>query len=100
MIKHIVMWKLKNEAEGNSKTRNIELVKEKLLSLKPVISQISSLEVGENFNASDAAFDLVLITAHHDKKALSGYIIHPSHKDAAVFIGNVVAERKVVDFEC
>ena len=51
MIKHVVMWKLKNEAEGNSKSRNIELVKEKLLSLKPVISQISSLEVGENFNA-------------------------------------------------
>ena len=41
MIKHIVMWKLKNEAEGNSKTRNIELVREKLLSLKPVISQVS-----------------------------------------------------------
>ena len=98
MIKHVVMWKLKNEAEGNSKTRNLELVKEKLLSLKPVISQISSLDVGENFNAS--AFDLVLITAHHDKNALTGYINHPSHKEAAVFIGNVIAERKVVDFEC
>ena len=99
MIKHVVMWKLKNEAEGNSKSRNLELVKDKLLSLKPVISQISSLEVGENFNASDAAFDLVLITAHHDKNALTGYINHPSHKEAAVFIGNVVAERTVVDFE-
>ena len=99
MIKHVVMWKLKNEAVGNSKSRNLELVKEKLLSLKPVISQISSLDVGENFNASDAAFDLVLITAHHDKNALTGYINHPSHKEAAVFIGNVVAERTVVDFE-
>ncbi len=100
MIKHVVMWKLKKEAEGNEKSKNIELVKETLISLKPLISQINSLEVGENFNPADAAFDLVLITSHRDKEALSAYINHPVHQEAAVFIGKVVAERKVVDFEC
>jgi hypothetical protein len=100
MIKHVVMWKLKNEAEGNDKLENIELVRETLLNLKSVISQISNLEVGENFNPGDAAYDLVLITSHQDREALAAYISHPLHQEAAVFIGKVVAERKVVDFEC
>ena len=30
MIKHIVMWRLKEEAEGNARSANAELVKEKL----------------------------------------------------------------------
>lgn len=99
MVRHVVMWKLKNEAEGNGKVKNMEVVTETLLSLKPLISQINSLEVGKNFNLSEAAFDLVLITTHDDKKALSDYINHPAHQEAAGFIGKVVAERKVVDFE-
>lgn len=99
MIKHVVMWKLKEEAEGNGKSENIKLVSESLLGLKPVISQINSLEVGENINPTDAAFDLILITTHHDEEALSAYISHPAHKEVAAFVGKVVAERKVVDFE-
>ena len=99
MVRHVVMWKLKSEAEGNGKLKNMELVIETLLSLKPLISQISSLEVGKNFNLSEAAFDLVLITTHDDKETLVQYINHPAHQEAAAFIGKVVAERKVVDFE-
>lgn len=100
MIKHVVMWKLKENAEGNGKSKNRELVKINLLSLKPIISRINSMEIGENFNATDSAYDLDLINTHVDKAALSAYIDHPAHKKVAVFIGKVVAERKVVDFEC
>jgi len=57
------------------------------------------LEVGKNFSDSESSYDLVLISTHHDKDALSEYINHPAHKDAASFIGRVVAERKAVDFE-
>lgn len=99
MIKHVVMWRLKEEAEGNNKTTNLELTKKKLLQLKPAIPQIESLEVGENINSSDAAYDLVLITTHHDKNVLLEYINHPEHQAAAGFIGKVVKERVVVDFE-
>lgn len=99
MIKHVVMWKLKDEAEGNYKPKNKELAKSSLLGLVPVISQITSLEVGENFNPTEAAFDLVLITIHQDRDALLEYINHPAHKEVAGFIGKIVADRKVVDFE-
>ena len=100
MIKHVVMWRLKNEAEGKNKSINMKLVMKNLLSLKPTISQINSLEIGENFNQTDMAFDLVLITTHTNQEALSAYIDHPDHKKVAAFIGKVVADQKVVDFEC
>ena len=99
MIKHVVMWRLKENAEGNDKSGNAAAVTDKLLKLKPVISEIDSIEIGSNINESDAAFDLVLITTHLDKQALATYIAHPAHQEAASFIGKVVAERNVVDFE-
>jgi len=100
MVKHIVMWKIKAHAEGNEKSKNTLLIKEMLLKLKSVINYINSMEVGENINSSDAAFDLVLITTHDDEKSLSEYISHPAHQEVASFIGKVVFERKVVDFDC
>ena len=99
MIKHVVMWKLKNEAEGNSLEINRRLVREKLEGLMDVIPEIDSLEVGLNISSSDAAFDMVLITTHKSAKDLQQYVIHDAHKAVAGFIGNVTAERKVVDFE-
>lgn len=99
MVKHVVMWKLKNEAEGNSMETNRALAKEKLESLPPLISQIDTLEVGVNFNTSDAAFDLVLVTTHASNEALKGYVAHEAHQQVAAFIGKIVSERKVVDFE-
>jgi len=99
MIKHVVMWRLKDNAVGNNKIKNSEIIIDTLMKLKSEISEIDSLEVGRNFNPSDAAFDLVLITTHQDKDTLSSYIIHPSHQKAASFIGEVIAERNVVDFE-
>ncbi len=99
MIKHIVMWKLSEKAEGNDKLANKKLIKEKLLGLKQFIPQIESIEVGENVNPSDAAFDMVLITTHKDTEGLEAYMRHPTHQDAVSFITKVVEERKVVDFQ-
>jgi len=93
------MWKLKDSAEGNSKIENQELIKEKLLGLKQKIRQIDSMEVGFNFNPTEVANDVVLITTHADKDALSEYAAHPDHKEVAAFIGKVVKDRSVVDFE-
>ena len=99
MIKHIVMWKLADEADGMSKSESINRIESKLISLTSVIEEISSLEFGINFNPTEAAYDLVLITTHKDKDALEAYINHPSHQEAAKLIGKLVVDRKVVDFE-
>lgn len=99
MVKHVVMWKLKDEAEGNDKSENEAIMMTKLQKLASKISAIKTLEVGKNHNNSDAAYDLVLITTHEDNEALAAYIKHPAHQEAALFIGKVVALRCVVDFD-
>ncbi len=99
MIKHVVMWKLKDQAEGADKASNKVKMIELLQSLAGQIHQVASLETGDNFNPSDAACDLVLITTHTSRETLTQYIDHPVHKMAASFIVKVVAERRVVDFE-
>jgi hypothetical protein len=93
------MWKLKDAAEGNDKMQNRQVIKEKLEGLKQKIQQIESLEVGFNFNPANAAYDVVLITTHLDKASLSAYAEHPSHQEVAGFIGKLVEDRKIVDFE-
>ncbi len=99
MIKHVVMWRLKENAEGNSMAINRKLMKERLLGLKPLITQIDSLEVGINTNPTEAAFDLILISTHRSSQDLKEYIEHPAHKEVVGFVQKIVAERKVVDFE-
>ncbi len=60
MIKHIVMWKLKDEAEGNSKAENAKIIKNSLEDLKGKINEIVHLEVGIDVNKSEQAYDVVL----------------------------------------
>ena len=60
MIKHIVMWKLKDEAEGNSKAENAKIIKNSLEDLKGKINEIVNIEVGIDVNKSEQAYDVVL----------------------------------------
>ena len=46
MIKHIVMWKLKDFAEGAGRQENAEKIKSLLEGLKGKIAEIINLEVG------------------------------------------------------
>jgi hypothetical protein len=99
MIKHVVMWRFAERAEGKTKVDNINKVRELLHGLKTQIEEIISLETGENIADSPAAYDLVLITEHKSLKDLENYRDHPQHMAAASFIGKVTVERVVVDFE-
>ncbi|MDK2834550.1 MAG: hypothetical protein PWP63_1637 [Methanolobus sp.] len=66
MLKHIVMWKLKETAEGKNKLENVLLMKRMLESLPGRIPEIEFLEVGVNVNHSDAAYDVVLYSEFRD----------------------------------
>ncbi len=98
MLKHIVMWRLKDTAEGKNKEENMEIMKEKLMVLEDIIPQIKYIEVGLNINPTDAAYDVVLISHFDDEEALKIYAKHPEHVKVADFIGKVREERVVVDY--
>lgn len=99
MIKHIVAWKLKNEAEGNNKDKNAKIIKERLESLKDVIKEIKKIEVGININTSNMAYDVVLYSEFESIEDLEKYQKHPEHISVAEFVGKVKEDRIVVDYE-
>ena len=67
MVKHIVMWKIK---DGFNKDEIYEQIKEKVLSLKEFIPEIKHIEVGRNITASINAYDVVLYSEFGSKEDL------------------------------
>ncbi len=100
MIKHIVLWTLKDKADGIDKQEAIAKMKIKLESLTGKIDGLLSLQVGLNKNTSNEAYDICLVTEHSSWEALQQYQDHPLHKEVAVYIGEVRKNRAVADFEC
>ena len=99
MLKHIVMFRLKDSAEGHSKGENLRELKTLLEALKEKIPVVKCLEVGMNIGKSASASDIVLYSEFDDMQALEVYREHPEHKKAVDFITKACSERRVVDYE-
>jgi len=99
LIKHIVMWKLKEFAEGKSKLENAQIIKSDLEALKDKIEQIKYIEVGININESEQAYDVVLYSEFNSMEDLNTYQNHPEHVKVAEFVGKVREARVVTDYD-
>lgn len=99
MIKHIVCWKLKDEANGNDKSANAKQIKEKLEALKGQIEGLVNIEVGINIPEYPANYDVVLYSEVESKEALDHYQNHPLHQAVLPFVREVVVSRVAVDYE-
>jgi hypothetical protein len=98
MIKHIVMWKLKEIAECGDRIQNAKKMKHDLEALKSKIPQIKHIEVGLNSFPSEGSFDVVLYSEFENEKDLETYQKHPDHRNVVEFIGRVRERRAVVDY--
>ncbi len=98
MIKHIVMWKIKEEAEGKTKKENLLEVKKLLESLPQKIAEIQSLEVGISVDPLGSGYDLILSSTFDDLDSLEKYQQHPEHIKVSDFIGKVRSERAFIDY--
>ena len=98
MIKHIVMFRLKESALGDTKQENVKKLKAVLESLREKIVEIKHLEVGINFAGSETSSDVVLYSDFANKEALDVYQKHPEHLKVVDFVKQVCAERRVVDY--
>lgn len=91
MIKHIVLWRLKNKADAAR-------AKQELESMRGKIPGLLSLEVGTNF-AEGSPVDIGLYSEFKDRAALTAYADHPVHVPVKQLVGSLVAERWVLDYE-
>ncbi len=99
MIKHIVLWKLKDTAEGATKEQNAAKMKRELEALKKKIPVIRHLEVGINMVPSEAAYDVALYSEFVNEHDLDSYQKHPEHVKAAAFVNKVRESRVVADYK-
>ncbi len=98
MLKHIVMWKLQEFAEGKSRKENALYIKSRLEALKEKIPQIRFIEVGVNINPSEMAYDAILYSEFNNEEELEIYQKHPEHKKVSEYVAKVREGRVVGDY--
>lgn len=98
MVRHIILWKIKDEFSSNKEEINAG-VKEGLESLAGKIPGLMEIKVHTNGLESSNA-DLMLESSFESREALKGYSVHPEH--VAVANGKVrpyMEIRLCLDFE-
>lgn len=99
MIKHIVMWQVKDNPEYGTKQDIMHKIKYELEGLKDVIDSIVEIEVGINVEPSQMAYDVVLYSVFRDEEGLAAYQKHPAHqKVGKELMSQVTKSRVVVDY--
>ena len=82
MIKHIILWQLKDELTSEEKVKIKEEIKEGLEGLQGKIPGLLSIKV--NINGLDSSnADLMLDSSFEDESSLKGYTVHPEHVKVA-----------------
>lgn len=99
MIKHIVMWKLKDYAEGADRAANAARMKEQLLACAGIVPGILKLEVGLAETGLEATYDVVLYSEFESREALDAYQSHPQHAALKPFFSAVRDARQCMDYQ-
>lgn len=100
MIKHIVMFKLKEEAEGKPKEENLKEALKKLSLFKASIPSLVDFKAVINSKeAPSDNYDLSLICDFNDIEGLNEYQVHPLHKEFGAFISLRRESRACIDYE-
>lgn len=99
MIKHIVMWKLKERAEGADRHTNAVEMKRRLDECAAIVPGIITFEVALAQPDLEATCDVVLYSEFADRAALAAYIAHPVHQAVVPFIGAIREGRQCMDYE-
>ena len=78
MVKHVILWTLKDEFSDNEKAKIISEMKEGLESLKGKIPGLIDIKVNTN-KLSTSTADVMLDSTFESEEALKGYSVHPEH---------------------
>ena len=93
MIKHIVMWKFKENEEEKMK----EFL-EGLNRLKGIIPEIKNMETGINVKKKNE-YDAILISEFESMEDLETYKNHPEHIKVSNLCKSIRIDRQAIDYE-
>ena len=96
MVKHVILWKLKDEHNNSTVKQGI---KDGLEGLKGKIDGLLEIKVEINGLSSSNA-DVMLYSVFENEDALKGYAVHPAHvRVADTFVRPYTEIRLCLDFE-
>ena len=94
MIRHIVMFKIKDEFKDE-----IPRLVENFKGMKGRIEGMLDLEAGQDILHSERSYDLALITVFQDRAAFDAYQTHPVHLPVKKRMHEVRSASVACDFE-
>ena len=99
MVRHVILWTLKDEYSGVQIEQIKKGIKDGLEGLKGRIPGLLEIKVNtEPLDSSNC--DLMLDSLFEDKKALEGYSGHPEHVEVATSkVRPYTASRVCMDYE-
>ncbi|WP_018108961.1 Dabb family protein [Bacteroides propionicifaciens] len=98
MIKHIVLFKLKEDLPAQEKLQVMNSFKKAIELLPAKIPFIRAIEVGLNSNPAES-WDIALYSEFDTLDDVKAYSVHPDHVEAAKILANVKENRSCVDYE-
>ena len=99
MIRHIVMFKLKDYNLESEKMAAAALVKKRLDELPSKINEIRNYEAGIDIRRLNWSYDIVLTMDFDTLADLEAYIIHPDHKKFIEFNKDFSVDKVCIDYE-
>ena len=99
MVKHIILWKLKDEFSVDEKNAIRMGIKSGLENLKGIIPGLVDIHVQTDFLPTSNA-DVMLDSTFESFEALKNYAIHTAHQEAAnTKVRPFTEKRMCLDFE-
>ncbi|MCR5685130.1 MAG: Dabb family protein [Lachnospiraceae bacterium] len=99
MVRHVILWTLKEEYAGEAKEKIKAGIKEGLESLKGKIPGLIDIKVNTAPLASSNC-DLMLDSSFEDEESLKGYSGHPEHVEVAnTKVRPYTSSRVCMDYE-
>ncbi|MBD8972919.1 MAG: Dabb family protein [Clostridiales bacterium] len=99
MVKHIILWQLKEELKGEEKEQVKNNMKAYLEALVGKVPGLIGMQIViDGLESSNA--DVMLDSTLEDEAALKGYAVHPEHVAVAdTYVRPFTAVRTCMDYE-
>lgn len=94
MIRHIVLFKIKDEYKSE-----LPVLVQNFYGMKGKIEGLLDLEAGSDFLHSDRSYDVALITLFDSKESFQNYQTHPVHMPVKKRMHEVRQSSVACDYE-
>lgn len=99
MVKHVVMWKMKDFAEGNDMGTNIDIAVERIDEVAKQFPAMKSITHHKCLFQGNQYWDFIEIMEFDSVESLKDWAEFPPHKELHDWVEKIRIERAVVDYE-